>query len=112
MELRRLPELYCGFQRGRERGPTLYPVACTPQAWAAGTPLMLLQASLGLEFNPDRNEIQLHKPQLPPVLDQVALRNLRLGGSVIDLLLRRHGDDVSLQVSRNEGQIKVSAVYS
>ena len=112
MELRRLPELYCGFQRGRERGPTLYPVACTPQAWAAGTPLMLLQASLGLEFNPDRNEIQLHKPQLPPFLDQVALRNLRLGGSVIDLLLRRHGDDVSLQVSRNEGQIKVSAVYS
>ena len=39
MDLRRLPELYCGFQRGRERGPTLYPVACSPQAWAAGTPL-------------------------------------------------------------------------
>ena len=57
MDLRRLPELYCGFQRGRERGPTLYPVACSPQAWAAGTPLLLLQSSLGLEFNPDRNEI-------------------------------------------------------
>jgi glycogen debranching enzyme len=47
MDLRRLPELYCGFQRGRQRGPTLYPVACSPQAWAAGTPLMLLQSSLG-----------------------------------------------------------------
>ena len=55
MDLRRLPELYCGFQRGRERGPTLYPVACSPQAWAAGTPLLLLQSSLGLEFNPARN---------------------------------------------------------
>ena len=52
MDLRRLPELFCGFQRGRERGPTLYPVACSPQAWARGTPLLLLQSSLGLEFDP------------------------------------------------------------
>ena len=112
MELRRLPELYCGFQRGRERGPTLYPVACSPQAWAAGTPLLLLQSSLGLEFNPDRNEILLRKPRLPPFLGEVTLRNLRLGESTLDLRLRRHGDDVSLQVLRNEGQVMVSAVYS
>ena len=112
MELRRLPELYCGFQRGRERGPTLYPVACSPQAWAAGTPLLLLQSSLGLEFNPDRNEILLHKPQLPSFLDEVTLSNLRLGQSAVDLRLRRHGTDVSLEVVRNEGQIKVAAVYS
>ena len=112
MELRRLPELYCGFQRGRERGPTLYPVACSPQAWAAGTPLLLLQASLGLEFNPDRNEILLHKPQLPSFLDEVTLRNLRLGQSALDLRLRRHGTDVSLEVVHNEGEIRVAAVYS
>lgn len=112
MDLRRLPELYCGFQRGRERGPTLYPVACSPQAWAAGTPLLLLQSSLGLEFNPDRNEILLRKPRLPAFLDEVTLRNLRLGQSAVDLMLRRHGDEVSLQVLRNEGQIYLSAVYS
>ena len=112
MDLRRLPELYCGFQRGRERGPTLYPVACSPQAWAAGTPLLLLQASLGLEFNPDQNEILLRKPRLPSFLEEVTLRNLRLGKSVLDLMVRRHGSDVSLQVLRNEGQIMVAAVYS
>ena len=112
MDLRRLPELYCGFQRGRERGPTLYPVACSPQAWAAGTPLLLLQSSLGLEFDPDRNEILLRKPRLPPFLEEVTLRNLRLGQSTVDLMLRRHGNDVSLQVLRNEGQIMVAAVYS
>ena len=112
MELRRLPELYCGFQRGRERGPTLYPVACSPQAWAAGTPLLLLQACLGLEFNPGRNEILLHKPQLPSFLDEVTLRNLRLGQSTVDLRLRRHGTDVSLEVVHNEGEIRVAAVYS
>ena len=112
MDLRRLPELYCGFQRGRQRGPTLYPVACSPQAWAAGTPLLLLQSSLGLEFDSDRNEILLRNPRLPTFLDEVTLRNLRLGQSVVDLMLRRHGNDVSLQVLRNEGHIRVAAVYS
>jgi glycogen debranching enzyme len=112
MDLRRLPELYCGFHRGRERGPTLYPVACSPQAWAAGTPLLLLQSSLGLEFDADRNEILLRKPRLPAFLAEVTLRNLRLGQSTVDLMLRRHGsDDVSIQVLRNEGQIRVVAVY-
>ena len=52
MDLRRLPELFCGFQRQRGRGPTLYPVACAPQAWASATPFSLLEASLGLEFDP------------------------------------------------------------
>jgi glycogen debranching enzyme len=112
MDLRRLPELYCGFQRGHQRGPTLYPVACSPQAWAAGTPLLLLQSSLGLEFDPDRHEILLRNPRLPPFLGEVTLRNLRLGQSTVDLMLRRHDADVSLQVLRNEGQIRVAAVYS
>jgi glycogen debranching enzyme len=112
MDLRRLPELYCGFQRGRERGPTLYPVACSPQAWAAGTPLLLLQSSLGLEFDRDRNEILLRKPQLPSFLQEITLRNLRLGASTVDLMLRRQGEQVSLQVLRNEGQIRVAALYS
>src|ERR1039458_3699408 len=70
-------------------GPTLYPVACSPQAWAAGTPFLLLQASLGLEFDPDRNEILLRKPRLPPFLEEVTLFNLRLGQSVVDLMLHR-----------------------
>lgn len=112
MEMRRLPELYCGFQRGRQRGPTLYPVACSPQAWAAGTPLLLLQASLGLEFDPGRNEILLQNPRLPHFLEEVTLRNLRLGQSAVDLMVRRHGTEVSLQVLRNDGQIRVAAVYA
>ncbi|EFI50859.1 amylo-alpha-1,6-glucosidase [Afipia sp. 1NLS2] len=112
MDLRRLPELYCGFQRGRQRGPTLYPVACSPQAWAAGTPLLLLQASLGLEFDPGRNEILLQNPRLPHFLEDVTLRNLQLGQSSVDLLVRRHGTEVSLQVLRNDGQIRVAAVYA
>src|SRR5581483_3538565 len=112
MELYRLPELFCGFQRGRGRGPTLYPVACAPQAWAAATPFALLQASLGLWFNPAQNQIQFRNPRLPPFLDEVILRNLRLRGSSVDLLLGRKGKDVSLQVLGRDGQIEVSAIHT
>jgi len=112
MDLRRLPELFCGFRRARSQGPTLYPVACSPQAWAAATPFALLQASLGLEFEPAEHEIRLRNPSLPSFLDEVILRNLRLGHSRVDLAIRRHGNDVSLHVLRNEGRVQVTAIFS
>jgi len=112
MDLRRLPELFCGFQRQRSRGPTLYPVACSPQAWASATPFTLLEASLGLEFDQPNHEIRLRNPILPEFLDEVVLRNLRLGQSSVDLRLRRHMDEVSVDVPRRQGKIQVSVVFS
>jgi glycogen debranching enzyme len=112
MDLRRLPELFCGLQRRRGRGPTLYPIACAPQAWASGTPFTLIQASLGLEFDPDANEIRLRNPRLPAFLGEMVIRDLGLGTSSVDLILRRDDDDVALQVRRKEGSIRVSAVYT
>ena len=79
MDLRRLPELFCGFRRERHRGPTLYPVACAPQAWASATPFSLLEAALGLEFDAERSEIRLRNPRLPAFLHEVVLRDLQLG---------------------------------
>ena len=111
MDLRRLPELYCGFQRRRGRGPTLYPVACSPQAWAAGTPFLLLQAILGLTFDPGRNEISLHDPYLPPFLDHVLLRNVRLCEASVDLMVHRDRNAVSVEVIRAQGVIRVCVVY-
>jgi glycogen debranching enzyme len=112
MDLRRLPELFCGFQRERRRGPTLYPVACAPQAWASATPFTLLEAALGLEFDVGRGEIRLRDPRLPSFLNDVVLRDLQLGASSVDLRLRRHGDEVSLEVMRTRGQIQVSIVLT
>jgi glycogen debranching enzyme len=112
MDLQRLQELFCGFRRIRAHGPTLYPVACAPQAWAGAAPFLLLQASLGLEFEPAKREIRLRNPYLPGFLDQVILRDLQLGQSSVDLCIRRHGADVSLQVLGSKGQVQVSAVYS
>jgi glycogen debranching enzyme len=111
MDLRRLPELFCGFQRRRGQGPTLYPVACSPQAWAAGTPFLLLQACLGLTFNPRQNEISLRQPYLPPFLESVTLRNLTLRDASVDLRVHRHHDTVSVEVLRAEGNVRVSVVY-
>ncbi len=112
MDHRRLPELFCGFQHQRGQGPTLYPVACSPQAWAGATPFTLLEASLGLEFDPFRGEIRLRNPRLPQFLDEVVLRDLRLSSSIVDLRVRRHGDTVSLDTPRISGDIRVSIVFS
>jgi glycogen debranching enzyme len=111
MEMRRLPELFCGFQRGRGRGPTLYPVACSPQAWASATPFTLLEASLGLQFDPAANEIRLHNPSLPSFLDEVVIRNLQLKESSVDLKVRRHAHDVSVEILERRGEIQVSIVF-
>jgi glycogen debranching enzyme len=112
MDHRRLPELFCGFQREHGHGPTLYPVACSPQAWAAATPFALLQACLGLEFDPFTNEIRLSNPRLPSFLEEVTLHNLQLGSSYVDLRVRRHNETVSLDTPRISGGIQVCIVHS
>ncbi|MBU6461754.1 MAG: amylo-alpha-1,6-glucosidase [Proteobacteria bacterium] len=112
MDLRRLPELFCGFRREKGRGPTLYPVACAPQAWASATPFTLLEAALGLEFDAANGEIRLRNPRLPAFLSEVVLRDLRLGASSVDLRVRRHEEEVSLEVLRTCGEIRVSIVLA
>ena len=112
MDLRRLPELFCGFTRKQGRGPTLYPVACSPQAWASATPFSLLEASLGFEFYPEAGEIRLRNPRLPDFLDDVTIRGLTLGNGSVDFVVRRHGSEVSLQLLRFIGDLGVSVVFT
>jgi glycogen debranching enzyme len=102
-ELRRLPELFCGFMRRRRRGPTAYPVACSPQAWAAAAPFALLGASLGLNLDCKRNEVRFDNPILPNFLNDVVLRGLRLNGSNLTLKIHRHGNDVTVSVLERSG---------
>ena len=111
MDLRRLPELYCGFTRIERNAPTQYPVACSPQAWASATPLCLLQASLGLELLDRTGEVKFYRPMLPSFLDHVHLRNLKLSGGSVDVLLHRQDKNVAVTVTRREGDIVVVARY-
>src|SRR4030095_14180673 len=76
-DLHRMPELFCGFRQRSNEGPTLYPVACAPQAWAAGAVFLLLQACLGLEIDATKMRICLERPELPESLEQVTIRNLQ-----------------------------------
>jgi glycogen debranching enzyme len=105
IELRRLPELFCGFARSRGQSPTFYPVACIPQAWAAATPIALLQAVLGLTFDVEGNRIVLEDPVLPPFLDEILLRNVRLGRGSLDILVCRAGSGVTTSAPRRDGDI-------
>jgi glycogen debranching enzyme len=111
MELRRLPELFCGFKRSRGHAPTLYPVACAPQAWASAAPLAALQACLGLTFEPVAKRVILRDPMLPASLETIVLRNIEVGDATIDFLLQRSsGAGVSLRVLRNDDQVEISIV--
>ena len=107
VDLNRLPELYCGFTRQSGQGPTLYPVACIPQAWAAGAVFQVLQASLGLTITADPPQVVFMRPHLPPFLQMVELRGLRVGAGSIDLQLIRHPRNVSCTVRRRDGDIPI-----
>ena len=110
-ELRRLPELFCGFVRKPRRGPTAYPVACAPQAWASATPFALVAACLGLEVDRARGEIAFRDPRLPDFLDELVIRDLRLGDASADVRLKRgDGDDVTVSVIRRTGEVRIVQV--
>ena len=111
MDLRRLPELFCGFPRRERNAPTQYPVACSPQAWASATPLCLLQASLGLELLDRTGEVKFYRPMLPDFLDHVRLRNLRLSTGSVDVLLHRQDNNVGVTVTRRDGDVVVVTRY-
>ncbi len=105
MDLRRLPELFCGFPRRRGQGPTFYPVACSPQAWAATSLQAVLGACLGLSFDAAESAVVFDRPRLPPFLSEVKLLNLRLGHSSISVMLRRMGSEVAMNVLERNGAI-------
>jgi glycogen debranching enzyme len=110
MHLRRLPELFCGFERQRGKAPTLYPVACAPQAWAAVTPFALIQACLGLEVDCGAGKLRLRKPRLPQFLDWMAVKRLRLGEASVDLMLRRHDSSVAVNLLARNGAAEVEVM--
>ena len=110
MDLRRLPELFCGFAWRQLTAPTLYPVACAPQAWASATVFALLQASLSLSFDQTGDEIRFDRPVLPDFLDHLHLRGLQGRHGVADILLRRYGSEVSVDITRRQGKVPIVIV--
>jgi len=107
-ESSRLPELFCGFRRREGKAPTAYPVACSPQAWSAGSAFSMLQACLGLTIDAASRQIAFRYPHLPPTIQRVSLRNLTVGESSVDLTLYRYSGAVGLDVDRRSGRLDVA----
>jgi hypothetical protein len=107
LDLHRLPELFCGFRRVEGNGPTLYPVACSPQAWASGAAFMMLAACLGLSVDGVRRIVRIHKPTLPESVQRISITDLKVGTSMVNLLFHRDDEDVGVLVRRRQGPVSV-----
>ncbi|MDP3156672.1 MAG: amylo-alpha-1,6-glucosidase [Archangium sp.] len=110
VDLTRVPELVCGFTRRPAEGPTRYPVACAPQAWAAAAVYMLLQSSLGMLIRAPQQQLLFERSMLPDFLPWVRISNLKVGEASIDVLLERHELDVGIRVLRRSGDVQIIAI--
>ncbi len=90
--------------------PTLYPVACAPQSWAAGAVFMMLASCIGLRIDAAARRITLTRAVLPESIDWLRLTNLSIGDASLDLLLTRHAVDVGVTVLRRDGEVEIVAV--
>jgi glycogen debranching enzyme len=103
----RLPEVFAGFARERYPEPVRYPVACSPQAWAAGALPFLLQTALGFAPDATRRELVIRRPALPDWLGELTVHGLQVGEASVDLRFRRAGAAAVVAVSRRRGKLEV-----
>ncbi|MCO4753739.1 MAG: amylo-alpha-1,6-glucosidase [Bacteriovoracaceae bacterium] len=109
VELARLPELFCGFTRVDNESPTLYPVSCSPQAWAAGVVYLLIHSMLGLSINSLEHRVIFNDPTLPKFLDQITIKGLEIGGGVFSFIVKRvSSTEATVEILQRPQNWKVS----
>lgn len=104
----RMPELFCGFARSAFGVPVRYPVACSPQAWAATSWSMLLQAVLGISADATAAELCIVRPALPSWLQWVELGHVPVGAGEVDLRYERIGERTTVDVVAMRGHVRVA----
>jgi glycogen debranching enzyme len=103
-EHNRLPEVFAGFSREQFGAPVRYPVACHPQAWAAGSVPFLMTTLLGLSPNAFDHRLDVVRPVLPVGVDHLEFRRVRVGAGTVSLRFRRgRSDTVDVDVFEDEG---------
>ena len=103
----RLPELFCGFERLPGEPPIAYPVACLPQAWAAGSVFMMLQAALGVSIDAASGVVEVDNPMMPAGIEHLTLSRLQVGDAVVDLAFDRVNDQTVVAPRRRTGDVRV-----
>ena len=108
----RLPELFCGFTRQQKGEPVHYPVSCSPQAWAAGAPFLLLKGLLGITPNAAAGELAIVDPHLPPFIGKLRIENMRVGASRVTLDFKRDRDRTHCNLVDMQGdELKVNILF-
>ncbi len=107
IENRRLPELFCGFARHQHPSPVPYPVACKPQAWAAGSVFLLLQAALGLRIDAWERRVSFERAALPRWLNRLTIQGLQVCDARLDLSITRGHLYAAVEVLKREGEVEV-----
>jgi glycogen debranching enzyme len=105
--LARYPELFCGFARDDVPLPVEYPVACRPQAWSSGAPLLMLRSYAGITAEAPDGELNIVRPELPAWLDSLEIIGMRVGRSRVDLRFTAREGVTAVQVPRKEGDVEV-----
>ncbi|MBD1925711.1 amylo-alpha-1,6-glucosidase [Trichocoleus sp. FACHB-90] len=103
----RPPELFCGYDRTEDNAPVKYPVACSPQAWATGSIFQLLQMMVNLVPDAPNNCLRIIDPALPESINRLALHNLRVGATLLDLEFERSGSTTACRVAKKRGNLRV-----
>ncbi len=103
----RLPELFCGFEREPGEGPIAYPVACLPQAWAAGSVFLMLQAALGVSIDAMAKTVTVDAPTLPTGIERLTISRLQVGDASVDLAFERLGDQVVVMPRNRVGDLRI-----
>jgi glycogen debranching enzyme len=106
----RLPELFCGFARQAIDRPVSFPMACSPDAGAAGAVFLILQALLGLYPAAEENALYVHNPSLPKKLNEVSVTNLRVGRTTMNLRFRREGSQTTFSVRDKQGGARIVVI--
>jgi glycogen debranching enzyme len=110
IDLQRLPELFCGFDRRKGEGPTAYPVACSPQAWSVGAVYMLINSCLHMEINALEKKVFFKKPFLPAFMDNVLITGLKLGECFVSLELHNYKNEMGLIVKNNSSDWEIMLI--
>ena len=105
--LGRLPEFFAGFARETGRGPIPCPIACQPQAWAAGAIPFMMTTILGLKPDGFANVLKIARPTLPKRVNHLEVRNLSVGATCLDLLFERAGTEIAAHAENIRGDLEV-----
>ncbi|HEY1940272.1 MAG TPA: glycogen debranching N-terminal domain-containing protein [Candidatus Angelobacter sp.] len=107
-EHQRLPEVFAGFSQEQFSIPVRYPVACHPQAWAAGSVPFMISSLLGLTADAFNGRLRVVRPVLPRSINQLEFNRIKIGDSTLDLSFQRtRTGDVQVNVRNHTGKIKV-----